>query len=67
MYCADDTYGLDISEAALTYRELVASIHDTLTFLWDEYATADDSSLNEGAIKLKRRMLKHFFIANVQK
>jgi hypothetical protein len=65
VYCADDIYGLDISEGALTYNELVASIHDTLTFLWDEYATADDSDLNEGAVKLKQCMLKHFVIAKV--
>ena len=63
--CADDTYGLGISEAALTYEELLASIDDTLAFLWDEYAMADDIELNEGAAKLKLSMLKHFFVAEV--
>ena len=65
VYCAADIYGLDISEAALTYPELVASIHDTLTFLWDEYARADDTDLNEGAAKLKQSMLKHFYVTQV--
>lgn len=65
VYCAEDIYGLEISEAALTYPELVASIHDTLTFLWDEYATADDVDLNGGAVKLKQGMLKHFVVKQV--
>ena len=65
VYCADDTYGLGILEAALTYEELLASIDDTLAFLWDEYAMADDIELNEGAVTLKLSMLKHFFVAEV--
>lgn len=65
IYCADDIKGLGISEAAPTYGELVASIHDTMTFLWDEYATADDADLNDGAIKLKQCILKHFFVTQV--
>ena len=65
LYCADDINGLGISEAAPTYGELVASIHDTLTFLWDEYATADNADLNDGAIKLKQRIHKHFLATQV--
>ena len=57
--------GLGILEAALTYEELLASIDDTLAFLWDEYAMADDIELNEGAVTLKLSMLKHFFVAEV--
>ena len=63
VFCADDTLGIDISEAALTYEELVASIDGTLAFLWEEYAIADDAVLNEGAVKLKQLMRKHFFVA----
>lgn len=65
LYCADDINGLGISEAAPTYGELVASIHDTLTFLGDEYATADNADLNDGAIKLKQRIHKHFLATQV--
>lgn len=59
-FCAEDTIGLGISEAAKTYDELRASINDTLSVLWDEYAMADDSELSEGAIDTKRFMRAHF-------
>lgn len=62
-YCAEDTIGLGISEAAHTYDELRASINDTLAVLWDEYAMADDSDLSEGAIETKGYMLAHFYVS----
>ena len=63
LYCADDTCGLGISEAARTYEELRGSINDTLEFLWEEYALAADSDLNDGAGNLKRSMLEHFSVS----
>ena len=62
-YCAEDTIGLGISEAAQTYDELRASINDTLAVLWDEYAMAEDSDLSEGAIEAKGFMLAHFYVS----
>jgi hypothetical protein len=59
-FCADDTVGLGVSEAAPTYSELTTSIYEALTFLWDEYALAEDSELSAGAIVLKRVMLERF-------
>ncbi len=62
-YCAEDTIGLGISEAAQTYDELRASINDTLAVLWDEYAMADDADLSAGAIVTKRSMGAHFHVS----
>lgn len=61
-YCADDILGLRISEAAQTYQELLDSICETLAFLWEEYAMAEDSELSEGAIELKQAMIRSFHV-----